>query len=125
MDQFLNMFFFLFHTIFILFVLFGWIWKKARKIHLAALILTALSWFGLGIYYGFGYCFCTDWHWDVRYRLGYTDMPRSYINFLILTVTGRTLDDTLVDVVTMGTFIGVFMLAVYLAVAKRKDKEVD
>lgn len=122
MDAFLNIFFFMFHTAFILFVLFGWIWKKARKIHLAALVLTAISWFGLGIFYGLGYCFCTDWHWNVRYRLGYVDMPRSYINLLILTVTGHELNDTLVDMVTMAAFVGVFMLAVYLAVGKRKDK---
>ncbi len=122
MDPFLNIFFFMFHTAFILFVLFGWIWKKARKIHLAALFLTAISWFGLGIFYGLGYCFCTDWHWNVRYRLGYVDMPRSYINLLILTVTGRELNDTLVDVVTMAAFVGIFMLAVYLAVVKKQDK---
>lgn len=123
MDPFLNIFFFMFHTAFILFVLFGWIWEKSRKIHLAALVFTAFSWFVLGIFYGFGYCFCTDWHWTVRYRLGYVDMPRSYINLLILTVTGRELNDTLVDVVTMAAFVGVSMLAVYLAVVRRKDKE--
>lgn len=122
MDPFLNIFFFVFHTVFILFVLFGWIWGKARKVHFAALVLTALSWFGLGIFYGLGYCICTDWHWNVRYRLGYVDMPRSYINLLILTVTGRELNDTLVDVVTMAAFIGVFMLAVYLAVMKKENK---
>ncbi len=119
-DQFLNVFFFVFHTAFILFVLFGWIWKKVRRAHLAALVLTALSWFGLGIFYGFGYCFCTDWHWNVRYRLGYTEMPRSYIKFLILTVTGWDLNDDLVDALTVAVFLGVFALAICLAAAKRR-----
>lgn len=119
MDPFLNIFFFVFHAAFILFVLFGWIWKKSRKVHLVALVLTAFSWFGLGLFYGFGYCFCTDWHWDVRYRLGYAEMPRSYIKFLILTVTGLDLNDDLVDAVTMAVFIGVFTLAIYLAVPNR------
>jgi hypothetical protein len=120
MDQFLNIFFIVFHTAFILFVLFGWIWKKARKVHLAALVLTALSWFGLGVFYGFGYCFCTDWHWNVRHRLGCPEMPRSYIKFLIVTITGWDLNDGLVDAATVAAFLGVFTLAIFLAVAKRR-----
>ncbi len=119
MDPFLNIFFFVFHTAFILFVLLGWIWKKMRKVHLAAVLLTAFSWFGLGLFYGFGYCFCTDWHWNVRHRLGCPDMPRSYIKFLIVTVTGWDLNDGLVDAVTLGAFLGVLLLAVCLAFPKR------
>lgn len=118
--SFLNIFFFVFHTAFILFVLFGWICKKARDLHLAAVVLTAFSWFGLGIFYGFGYCFCTEWHWNVRYRLGYVEMPRSYIKFLILSATGWDLNDDLVDAVTVGVFLAIFALAFFLAVAKRK-----
>jgi len=118
----LNVFFFVFHTTFILFVLFGWIWEKARKIHFAAVMLTAFSWFGLGIFYGFGYCFCTEWHWNVRYRLGYVEMPRSYIKFLILSATGWDLNDDLVDAVTVGVFIAIFALTVFLAVVKRRKE---
>ncbi len=124
-DQFLNIFFLVFHTAFILFVLFGWIWKKARAVHLGAVILTAFSWFGLGYFYGFGYCFCTDWHWNVRQRLGCPEMPRSYIKFLILTVTGWDLNDNLVDAATAAAFLGVFALALFLAVAKRKRGKVS
>lgn len=124
MDPFLNIFFLVFHSAFILFVLFGWIWIKARKVHLAAVVLTAVSWFGLGIFYGFGYCFCTDWHWSVLQRMGHADLPRSYIKFLIMTVTGWDLNDALVDAATVGAFLGVFALAVYLAVAKKKKKDV-
>lgn len=123
--SFLNVFFFVFHTIFILFVLFGWIWEKTRKIHLAAVVLTAFSWFGLGIFYGFGYCFCTEWHWNVRYRLGYAEMPRSYIKFLILSATGRDLNDDLVDAVTVMVFLGIFALAVFLDAAKRRKRRLS
>ena len=122
MDSFLNIFFLVFHTVFILFVLFGWVWPKARRVHLAALGLTALSWFGFGFTRGFGYCFCTDWHWNVRYRLGYPDMPRSYITFLVQTLTGWCLDDGLVDAVTVTAFLGVSALAVWLAVKERRKR---
>ncbi len=121
MDQFLNIFFFVFHTVFILFVLFGWVWKKARRVHLAAVGMTAFSWFGLGLFHGFGYCFCTDWHWNVRYRLGLPEMPQSYVKFLILTLTGWDLNDGLVDAVTVAAFLGVCALAVYLAATNRNN----
>ena len=49
-----DIFFFVFHSMFILFVLVGWAWKRTRLAHLVVVGLTALSWFGLGIWYGFG-----------------------------------------------------------------------
>jgi hypothetical protein len=113
MYEFLNVFFFVFHTTLILFILLGWLWTKTRKINLAVVILTAFSWFFLGIWYGFGYCPCTDWHWQVRMRLGYYDMPSSYLKFLIRSLTGWEVDKTLVDV-----FAVVFLLlALFASVA--------
>ncbi len=88
MLELLNIGFIIFHTVLILFNLFGWIWEKTRRLNLITLLLTAFSWFILGIWYGFGYCPCTDWHWQVRSALGYTDMPQSYIKFLIDLWTG-------------------------------------
>ena len=98
MYEFLNGFFFVFHSFLILFILFGWIWPKTRKIHLAVVILTVCSWFVLGIWYGFGYCPSTDWHWRVRMNLGHYDMPSSYLTFLVRSLTGYNVDKTLVDV---------------------------
>ncbi|HCN84632.1 MAG TPA: DUF2784 domain-containing protein, partial [Sphingobacteriaceae bacterium] len=86
--QFLNIFFFVFHTLFTVFNVVGWIFPKTRRLHLITMSLTAFSWFILGIWYGWGYCFCTDWHWDVREKLGYHDRSNSYIHFLILKLTG-------------------------------------
>jgi hypothetical protein len=109
--QFLNIFFFVFHTLFTLFNMVGWIFPKIRKLHLFTLLLTALSWFVLGIWYGWGYCVCTDWHWDVRDKLGYDDRSNSYIHFLILKLTGADLNHRLVE---YGTLI-VFLLSVVLS----------
>lgn len=98
LDQGLNVFFFVFHSVLILFNLLGWIWRKTRKANLVLLVLTVFSWFVLGIWYGFGYCPCTDWHWQVRYRLGYMDMSPSYLVLLIRTFTGLDVGKGLVDV---------------------------
>jgi len=98
MSAFLNIFFFVFHSLLIAFILFGWIWKKSRRIHLIVVLLTAFSWFILGIWYGFGYCPFTDWHYRVRMELGHYDMPESYLKFLIQSLTGLDMSQRLVDI---------------------------
>jgi hypothetical protein len=108
----LNYFFFGFHTLLILFNTLGWAVKKTRKWNLITLLLTALSWFGLGIWYGWGYCVCTDWHWRVREYLGYHDMPNSYIKFLILKLTGIDFPSQTVDTVTAVVFFLSLMLSI-------------
>src|SRR5271154_2119297 len=94
--HFLDYFFIFFHTIILLFNLLGWIWKRTRQWNLLLLLITAFSWFGLGIWYGWGFCFCTEWHWQVREHLGYHDVSTSYTHFLILKLTGINLSQHLV-----------------------------
>jgi Protein of Unknown function (DUF2784) len=120
--QFLNIFFFVFHTLFTLFNMVGWIFPKTRKLHLFTLLLTALSWFVLGIWYGWGYCVCTDWHWDVRDKLGFEDRSNSYIHFLILKLTGANLNHKLVEYSTLVVFLVSVVLSVWLNARDRLRK---
>lgn len=121
--QFLNIFFFVFHTSFTLFNCFGWIWKKTRRWNLTTLLLTAFSWFILGIWYGWGYCFCTDWHWEVREKLGYNDESVSYIHFLILKLTGINFNTGLVEKITVLVFFLCLGLSAWLNIRDyRRDK---
>lgn len=121
--QFLNIFFFVFHTVFTLFNMVGWIFPRTRKLHLITLSLTAFSWFFLGIWYGWGYCVCTDWHWDVRDKLGYEDRSGSYIHFLILKLTGADLDPGLVERGTLIVFLLSFALSIWLNIKDRRRKK--
>lgn len=120
--RFLNIFFFVFHSGLTLFNCTGWLFKATRKWNLATLGLTAFSWFVLGIWYGWGYCFCTDWHWTVRRRLGYQDSSRSYIHFLILKLTGLNLNPALVDAATLGVFVLSLLLSIWLNIRDRRSK---
>lgn len=72
--------------------------------HLIVVLLTGLSWFGLGLWYGIGYCPSTDWHWQVRYRLGYDQMPISYLKFVFDTLTGLDVNPAAVNFVAFGAF---------------------
>ena len=101
---FLNYFFFFFHTALIFFNTLGWLFPRLRPYNLATLLLTLFSWFGMGIWHGWGYCFCTDWHWKVREALGYHDMSWSYNHFLIKKVFGLDLPVDLVNYATVIIF---------------------
>jgi hypothetical protein len=107
---FLHYFFLIFHTVFTLFNMTGWIWKKTRRIHMITMGLTALSWFVLGIWYGWGYCVCTDWHWQVLEKLGTDSATNSYINYLIRELTGFKLSDSTVDTGTAFVFSAIVVL---------------
>ena len=117
--QFLNIFFFVFHTIFTLFNIVGWAFPKTRRLHLITVSLTAFSWFVLGIWFGWGYCLCTDWHWDIREKLGYTDESGSYIHFLILKLTGVNMNPQLVNNVTLMVFVASAALSIWLNIRDR------
>lgn len=119
----LNYFFFFFHTSLILFNSFGWIFPKFRKWNLITLMLTAFSWFILGIWFGWGFCICTDWHWKVRWNLGYQDMSSSYIHFLILKFTGINFLEALVDITTAIVFFSSFIMSLWLNICDYKRKE--
>src|SRR5437870_4368457 len=83
-----NIFFFFFHTLLIVFNLFGWIWKPTRIWNLVTLSLTLVSWTIMGIWRGMGYCVCTDWHWQVREAMGIHETADSYVILLARKLTG-------------------------------------
>lgn len=107
----LDVFFFVFHTALTLFNLVGWAWRRARRVHLVCITLTLLSWTALGLVYGFGYCPCTDWHWQVKRKLGATDLPASYVKFYLDRLTGLDLDPALVDAGVVVCAVAAFALS--------------
>ncbi|MFZ2053043.1 MAG: DUF2784 family protein [Candidatus Aminicenantales bacterium] len=120
----LNAFFFVFHSCMIVFILFGWAWKKTRPANLVVILLTAFSWFILGIWYGYGYCPSTDWHWRVRAKLGIYDLPESYTKFLVDSFTGGDVSQRMVDIFTLILLLSALAISLTLNVRdwKRKRK---
>jgi len=112
--KFLDLFFTVFHSCLVLFNLFGWIWKKTRLANLICLLLTGGSWVVLGIFYGFGYCPLTDWHFQVLGNLGYTGLPDSYLSFLFTRLTGLQIDQGLVDAFTLWGLIVALAISLVL-----------
>lgn len=114
MNAFLNIFFFAFHTAWTLFNIVGWIFPATRRWHLVTMLMTAGSWFILGIWYGWGYCLCTDWHWQVRRAMGYRDESHSYVHFLVLKITGINFSPAFVEMVTLIVFLISLVMTLWL-----------
>jgi len=108
---FLDYFFIVFHTLLILFNIFGWIWKKTRKFNLVLLLLTGLSWTVLGIFYGFGYCPLTEWHFNVLRKLGESNLPNSYIKYLVDRISGWDISANTVDLSTLIVFLAALSIS--------------
>ncbi|MEX0882436.1 MAG: DUF2784 domain-containing protein, partial [Cyclobacteriaceae bacterium] len=110
----LDYFFLVFHTCLILFNVLGWLWPKTRKFHLIIIGLTFVSWLLLGVVYGWGYCFLTDWHWRVLAAKGKTGLPNSYISYLLDTYFGLVPPANLVDLVTVLVAVLALLLSLKL-----------
>ena len=111
---FLDNFLIIFHTILIIFNLFGWIWKRTRKLNLISLSIVAFSWIILGIWYGIGYCPLTDLHWHIKFLTGETYLPYSYIKYLIDFYFNTDSDALLIDYITAISFILSLLISVYM-----------
>lgn len=103
------------HTLLVLFVLVGWIFPPCRKAHWILLILILFAWVVLGLYKGvLGYCPLTDWHWDVKRALGETELPSSYIEYIVEKITCIDFRKKLVDGFTLGGLIVSIIMAVVM-----------
>ncbi len=111
-----------FHGLLVSFNLVGWVWRRTRRLHLFAISVTLLSWFGLGVVYGWGYCPLTDWHWQVKRALGETGLPASWVKYYVDRITGVSWDTTLVDGLVIGSALAALVLSVALNVRDRRNR---
>lgn len=104
----------LLHFAVIGFNVFGWIWKPVRKAHFICIVLTAGCWFILGIWFGIGYCPITDWEWHVKEKIGEHDLPASFITYYADKISGKPVNDSLVDMLVAVCFSLAALLSVYV-----------
>jgi hypothetical protein len=119
MLQLLDIFYTILHVVIIVFNLSGWIWLRTRIYHFYGILLTAFSWFFLGIWYGFGYCPITDWQWQVKEKLGEDHLPNSFIKYFADQISGENINPNVVDVLTAVCFVLAAGITVYVNFIKK------
>lgn len=117
--------FVVFHTALIVFNMLGWAWRRTRRLHLITISATLLSWFGLGVTYGWGYCPLTDWHWQIKRALGETALPASWIKYYLDRITGMHWSATVVDRLVVGSTLGALALSAWLNLKDRLRRGSD
>ena len=105
-----------FHTLLVGFNTLGWAWRGTRRLHLFTISATLLSWFGLGVVYGWGYCPLTDWHWQVKRALGEIHLPASCMKYYLDRITGVDWNAAVVDALVIGAALGALVVSVVLNV---------
>ena len=110
----LNITSFVVHNLLILFNMTGWIWPRTRKLHLVTLGATLFSWIVMGAWYGWGYCLCADWHFQIRRQLGIHDHESSYMELLLNRIPGVTVTRRFADVVTVSGLVLILMATTWV-----------
>ena len=114
MLQLLNIVIGVFHVLLIVACLIGWIFPRTRKAHLILMGVVVGCWFLLGLKYGIGYCPLTDWHWQVKQKLGEGSLPNSFIKYLWDHIFTTSISPKAADILTFGAFFVSLIPALYL-----------
>jgi hypothetical protein len=83
-------------------------------------MLTAASWFVLGLWFGMGYCPLTDWQWDVKERLGERNLPGNFVEYFAEKTTGHNFKSAFIDLVIGVSFSLAAAISIYLNFFRRR-----
>jgi len=92
------------HLAAMLFIVFGWMLPATRLANWYLIVLTFVSWFGLGLVFGFGFCLITGIQSKIRQRLGYREPMDSFVKHVLDRLTGRDLNPLHVEIGTQASF---------------------
>ena len=96
------------HLFIIIFSITGWMYEPTRGANFILLLAILISWYILGPLFGksaiYGYCLVTDLQWKLKKKLGHEVPPWGYMKYLVDHISGRNIDENLVDKVTAFVF---------------------
>ena len=84
-------------------------------------MLTAASWFILGIWFGMGYCPLTDWQWNVKDKLGEQNLPSNFIEYFAEKISGTDFSAGFVNTSIGVCFGAAVLLSLYVNFFRRKS----
>lgn len=101
------------HIVVMVFIVVGWIFPVTRLANFILIVLTLLSWFGLGLRHHLGYCLLTGMQSKIRQRLGRKEMHSFVLDFFE-RVTGRTLNPKRVDIAAQAVTYLCALISLYV-----------
>lgn len=107
----LNICFHLIHLSVIIFFLVGWLFEKMRIHHFILSILILLSWFGLGAFFGFGYCLITDIQWKIKRQLKREPDTEFYVKYMIDKITGFDTNPAFIKRMTIFIYFEILIIS--------------
>jgi len=107
------------HLFLIFFNLFGWISKKTRLLHLITILSTLFCWFIVGIWYGLGYCPLTDYHWQIKLKIGETNLPSSYIKYILDGIFNKDISPQVITYLTVISTFSSLLISLFLTFKNR------
>lgn len=114
-----NIFLFVFHAGLMLFNMVGWAWPQTRRLHFLCIAATLFSWVVMGTYYGFGYCLCTDWHFQIRRSLGLPVFGQTFLQLMSRVFIGIDMSRTVSNLLTGG---GLLLIVVAMIAVQARQK---
>lgn len=115
----------IFHISLILFILSGWVFPCLRPAHLVVVAMTGLSWLIFGKMSMFGECIITEWHWQVLSKLGETNLPETYAQYLFTRITGIPVVQGVALAVTRVAWLLIFILSLLLVTRPLLRREIS
>ena len=109
-----DVFLFLAHAVIAVWCVFGWMVPGAERWHLFVITGIAISWYGLGMHYGIGYCILTDWQWRARKKLGYTMEHGSFVQLLLERASGIQLNENQVKIFAYAVYWVSAVISIYI-----------
>lgn len=123
MLEYLDIFFHVFHLSIIIINVTFWMSFRTLVFAQISMILTLISWVGFGYFYGFGYCFLTDWQWQIKEKLGESNLPASYVKLVVDRTFAVDVNSTLVDQWTIGILVFSLMGCLIQTIRLKKSHE--
>ena len=103
------------HIAVMLFCITGWFFPETRNANLLLIVLIAMSWFGLGAFFGYGYCAITALQWRIKNQLGDQPETGSFVKYQLDSITGRSFDENMVNKLTQVSFYVSALASLYLS----------
>lgn len=102
------------HLLVVILVLFGWLWEKTRLLNLYVILLSVVSWYFLGLWYGKGFCILTHWQHHLLVLLDLGEIEGTFVAYAVYSITSLRLSDAFLEPMSDVVIVLIFLISLHL-----------